>query len=103
MSVCLSVLLFPGTGGQLFSREEGGYERDAEADILSSGVRTRTSPDSRVEPGLGPFLGPFSRFLHTALSRWLGTLVLLLDTVMVFLGTVSLFLGTISGVRAAGR
>ena len=69
LSVCLSILLFLGTGGQLFSREERGYERDAEADILSSGARTRTSPDARAERGLGPFLGPFSRFSHTALSR----------------------------------
>ena len=90
MSVCLSVALFLGTGGQLLPQEERDELYHTELDTSSKGARTRASLDRGAGPGLGPFLEPFSRFLDTMLS-FLGTVSLILGTVLLVLGTGLIF------------
>ena len=61
--VCLSVcFVIPGHWGTVILTGRERYLRDGEADILSSGARARTSPDSKVEPGWGRFWGHFHDF-----------------------------------------
>ena len=87
LSVCLSVALFLGTGGQLFTRGEREELQLTELDTLSKGARTRTSLEREAGPGAGPFLGPFSWFSDTVLLLLLGTVLLILGTALLILGT----------------